>query len=796
MFSRVWRRLRAVSLIFSGTVLFAAAAWPAQRQVLKGHVPEAVASLRPVARLQGGQRLHLAIGLPLRNRESLTNLLQQLYDPASPAYHQFLKPEQFTAAFGPTEADYQALARFATAHGLSVSGAHPNRMLLEVSGSVADVEEAFHVNLRVYPHPTEPRTFYAPDVEPAMDLDVPVQTVAGLNNYRIPHPTSLHRHPAANSPDSTPNAGSGSGGSFIGLDFRAAYVRGVLLKGAGQSVGLVEFDSYYLADVTNYFNLPQSGLANTSVTLSNVVLGGLTGPPGTNNPEVALDIDMAISMAPGLSTVFVYEAPNDTAYADVILNRMATDNLSHQLSSSWSGFSDTTIEQVFQEFAAQGQSFFLASGDSGAYLYPKYPVDPPCDDPYITVVGGTTLTTSGPKGSWVSEKTWNWWSTGQGQAAGSGGFSSTYALPLYQQGISMSANQGSTNSRNLPDVSLTADNIFIIDDNGNHDFVGGTSVAAPLWAGFAALVNQQNATLGQPPLGFINPALYDIARGPNYLACFHDITTGNNTSPAVHGNYFATAGFDLCTGWGTPNGSNLITALVQPPALNLTIVNGGFETGSFYGWTLTGDAGQDNLVGSASSFRLNNHRVGQNYIHSGSYTAFLGEPNLMAHLTQTLPTFPGQPYLLSFWLLNPGIFASPPVPNQFEVSWNGTTLFDQTNLPVFSETNLQFVVSATGTNTILDFGAENDDDYFGLDDVELLAILAPVFQSASRANGVVTLQWSALSGLDYQVQYVTNLAAANWINLGGPIPATNGVVTTSDILPPDPQRFYRLVLLP
>jgi len=103
--------------------------------------------------------MRLAIGLPFRNPEVLTNFLEQLYDPAGPLYHHYLNPEQFTTGFGPDEKDYQALRRFAESHGLTVTGTHPNRMLLDVTGTVADVENAFHVHISLYPHPAEPRTF-------------------------------------------------------------------------------------------------------------------------------------------------------------------------------------------------------------------------------------------------------------------------------------------------------------------------------------------------------------------------------------------------------------------------------------------------------------------------------------------------------------------------------------------------------------------------------------------------------------------------------------------------------------
>src|SRR6266567_8061306 len=155
-------------------LLLTAPARSEERQVLHGHTPAAAGRLQPMDRLASSKHLDLAIALPLRNRTALARLLEQLYDPASPGYHQYLTPEQFAERFGPTETDYQAVIAFAKANGLAIAGTHPNRTLLDVNGSVAAIEKIFRVNLRVYQHPKEARLFYAPDAEPSLDLAVPV----------------------------------------------------------------------------------------------------------------------------------------------------------------------------------------------------------------------------------------------------------------------------------------------------------------------------------------------------------------------------------------------------------------------------------------------------------------------------------------------------------------------------------------------------------------------------------------------------------------------------------------------
>ncbi|MGD0262730.1 MAG: immunoglobulin domain-containing protein [Verrucomicrobiota bacterium] len=522
----------------------------AGRQALPRHVPAAAANLQPIGPLAGTNSLDLAIVLPLRNQAALTSLLRELYDPASPNSHQYLTAEQFAERFGPTEQDYRALIAFAEANGLTIVERHPNRTLLHVKGAVADIERTFQVTMHVYRHPTERRTFYAPDAAPTIDIGIPILDIRGLENYELPHP-ALKVTPLDKLAKVTA-MGSGLGGTFLGKDFRNAYAPGVTLNGSGQAVALFEMDGYFTNDITAYES--QAGLPN--VTLTNVLLGGFDGVPVDPNAvvEVSLDIEMAIAMAPGLSQVMVYEAPVTSAGAYDILNRMATDNQAKQISSSWvidRLVTNPVPSQIYQQFAAQGQSFFQASGDEGAYSPGTYQT---ADNPFITTVGGTTLTTA-PGGAWVSETAW----FGSG-----GGISSVFTIPSYQQGINMTANMGSTTMRNVPDVALTAENVEVITDDGEMGSVSGTSCAAPLWAGFTALINQQAAANGRLPIGFINPALYALGQQAGYTLGMHDITTGSNPSDYGPNVFYAVPGYDLCTGWGTPNGSNLINALVAP----------------------------------------------------------------------------------------------------------------------------------------------------------------------------------------------------------------------------------------
>jgi subtilase family serine protease len=535
------RQLLAVS--FALTLLMAVTA-QAQRPTLTTHLPQAVSSgVAPlVGHLPATQRLSLAISLPLKDEAGLDQFLQQIYDPQSPDYHHYLSVEEFAERFGPNASDYAAVVDFARANGLDVVDTAENRMVLDVEGPAASIERGFHVSLNLYQHPTENRTFYAPDREPSVDLDVPLLHISGLDNYTLPRAKNIR---AAGT--GAKNSGSGPGGDFVGSDLRAAYYGSGLLDGSGQSVGLFELAGYEVSDVQTYFQKLNQPL---NVPINGVSVNGasLNCPPSScDDSEQVLDIEISISMAPSLSQVIVYVGNKDVS----IFNKMAAQNAAKQLSCSW-GWSDdeSSLDPIFKEMAAQGQTVFVATGDNGSGT----PGDVvwPADDPYVLAVGGTDLVTSGPGGPWASETGWN----------GSAGSPSKNGIPIpyYQKlkGVVNSTNGASSTLRNYPDVSAEANtNQWSCYDGGCFEGNGGTSYAAPQWAGITAMANQQAVAEGDATLGFLNPSIYKIGVGSNYDVDFHDITSGSN------GKYTAVPGYDLVTGWGSPQGRALINGLVN-----------------------------------------------------------------------------------------------------------------------------------------------------------------------------------------------------------------------------------------
>jgi subtilase family serine protease len=498
---------------------------------------------RLVGHVPATQVMRLVLVLPLRNQVELDNFLKDLYDPSSPSYRQFLTVEEFTERFGPTEEDYDAVTRFAEANGFKVVGTSRNRLNLDVTAPAENIEKAFHLTLGVYQHPTESRNFYAPDREPTLDLSVRLWHISGLDNYSIPRPAIMHRDAIAR-PSAT--TGSGPDASFLGSDMRAAYYGGSL-NGSGQSLGLLEYAGTDLADLNTYYsNVSQTNNVPITLLSTDGTSTSCLASQGCDDTEQTIDMTQALGMAPGMSKLVMYVGSSDSA----IFNAMATASpLNAQLSSSWtwSPADPSTDNPYFQEFSAQGQNLFQAAGDSGAWISSSEIY--PADDVYLTSVGGTDLETSGAGGPWDSESAW---------VDGGGGISpDRYTIPSWQTAAASGCSSCSKTYRNGPDVSANANFTFYVcadQTTCTANEYGGTSFAAPMWAGYLALVNEQAVANGNKTLGFINPSLYSIGASSSYDSDFHDITSGSN-------GYSATTGYDLATGWGSPNGSGLINAL-------------------------------------------------------------------------------------------------------------------------------------------------------------------------------------------------------------------------------------------
>ncbi len=513
---------------------------------LTRHVRDVIVSgeAKSIGRMPATQPMRLVLALPLNNEAALDGLLEKLYDPSNPSYRKFLSVEEFTAMFGPSQSDYDAVIGFAHAHGLAVVGTSRNRMNVDVTGPVANIEEALHVTMGLYQHPTENRTFYAADREPTPDMPVRLWHISGLDNYSIPQPLLVRRPPGVQPAATT---GSCPEQSFCGSDMRAAYYGGTALTGAGQSLGLLEYVGTDLADLTTYYtNAGQTLKVPVTLVSTDGTSTSCLAADKCDDTEQTIDMTQALGMAPNLSSLVMYVGSSDSA----IFNAMATASpLNAQLSSSWGwGPPDpSTDNPYFKEFAAQGQNLFQAAGDSGAWgpnstLYPA-------DEPLLVSVGGTDLVTQSAGGPWASETAW---------ANGGGGISGDkFKIPAWQVAAAAQCSVCSQTYRNAPDVSANANYTYYVcadQTTCSANDYGGTSFAAPLWAGFLALANEQSVSNTGTTLGFINPTIYSAGLSSTYDNIFHDITSGSN-------GYVATIGYDLATGWGTPKGEPLINTL-------------------------------------------------------------------------------------------------------------------------------------------------------------------------------------------------------------------------------------------
>jgi subtilase family serine protease len=533
---------------------------PAMRSCMTRHVREVVRSGRAkrVGKLSGSQVMKLNIVLPLRDQAGLETFLKNLYDSSSRSYRRFLTVRQFTEQFGPTQKNYDAVVRFAKSNHLTVIGGSRDGMNVEVSAPVSAIESALHVTLRTYRHPTENRNFYAPDKEPTTNLSFSLWHISGLDNYSIPHALFLRKSDYAKAHGMRPQdvvshatTGSGPSASFLGSDMRAAYYGGTGLTGAGQNLGLFEFAGTDLTDLTTYYN--NIGQTN-SVPVSLFSTDGTStscmySANSCDDAEQTLDMTQALGMAPGLASLVVYVGATDTA----ILSAMTSHSplpTTIGCSWGWTPADTSTLDPYFERMAAQGQTFFSASGDSSTWSSSNEAW--PSDDANVVSVGGTDLITAGAGGPWQSETAW--------VDSGGGISPDNIAIPSWQQiaGVINATNKGSTALRNGPDVSANANFTFYVcaDQTAcTANEYGGTSFAAPMWAGYIALLNQQLAANNKSPIGFLNPTVYAQNVTSAYATDFHDITSGTS------GSFSAVPGYDLVTGWGSPSGAGLINAL-------------------------------------------------------------------------------------------------------------------------------------------------------------------------------------------------------------------------------------------
>ena len=542
--------------------------------------------------LPATQSMQFDIVLPLRDRDGLHSYLQEIYDPTSPAYHAFLTPQEFTERFGPSQEDWDALVAWAETNGFQILGGTRDGRDLWLTGAVGDIEKALHVNINTYKDVAENRTFFAVDREPTVDLPFPIWHISGLDNDSKPHPLYVKKDAneqgmnSGGMAKSNATTGSGPSASFLGSDMRAAYYcNGTCganaLTGTGQNIALFEFAGTDLADLTTYYhNVGQT----EPYTPTLVSTGGYSttclysGTKKCDDGEQNLDMTQAMGMAPGSTMLYMYVCGDaygsgtisDTACISAMVS--TTDApLSKQISCSWgwTPADPSTLDPYFEQMASQGQNFFAASGDSQTWSSSNEAW--PADDANIVSVGGTDLTTSSAGGPWSAETAWT----------DSGGGTSPDSIPIPSWQTPVDGCSGCSKTlRNGPDVSANANFTFYTcgdQTTCQANVYGGTSFAAPMWAGYLALANQQ-AAANNESIGFINPIIYPAAEGASYSTYFHDSTSGS-----CGRSHSAATGYDLCTGWGSPKTTGLINLLAPSGTTTTTTAVSSNHNPSTYG---------------------------------------------------------------------------------------------------------------------------------------------------------------------------------------------------------------------
>ncbi|SOE79681.1 kumamolisin [Streptomyces sp. OV198] len=482
-----------------------------------------------------GKRISVAISLAPRNDKALDTFVAKVSNPRSSSYGHYLTKRQFATRFGRTDAEIKQLKDYLRAQGLTVGTVHSGNLLVDASGTATQLEKAFGTKLSTWKDAATGRAFYANDTAPTLPTAIAslVSDVAGLNNRAQLH----HQAPSTVTPH------NGPGGGYTPAQLKGGYNVSGTYTGSGQKIALLEFDGFQQSNITKYDT--NYSLGSPTPTVQKV--DGGSGSLGDGQVEVELDIEVLHAIAPK-ANVTVFEGPNSDAgevdtYQAIVDSGIPTTSISWGAAESARTTSNiNAVDAVFKAGAAEGLGFYAASGDDGSDDAGDggTSVDYPASDPYVTGVGGTKLTVTSSN-AWSKEVAWS---------GGGGGKSSVFKIPSWQTAVQKSAGGG---YRQVPDVSAHANPSpgVSIYSQGSWSSVGGTSAAAPEWAAFAALYNQQAAAAGKANLGFANPALY-TASGTG----FHDITSGSN------GDSSAATGWDFTTGWGSYNAATLASKLL------------------------------------------------------------------------------------------------------------------------------------------------------------------------------------------------------------------------------------------
>jgi subtilase family serine protease len=574
--------LAAASVLFTSHALFA--------ETTTAELSPLISKSTLVAPLGANKQIGVALALPSSDPGGLAAFVKHVSTPGDPLFRQYITADQFAQRFGGSAADYQAVKGWAVANGLVVSQESIGRTLIVVRGSASIFQRLFQTQLNTY-RASDGQTFYSASVQPIVPAQIAskISGVIGLTAGKSLAPYALvakqlGENPALHSARMHPDSagGTGPGGTYSCDDLRRLYQIpdwGNLDKGV--VVGVFEQGSYATSDVDVYFKKFNIG-KNTKQTLISVDGSPIAFEEAVED-EACLDIDMFVGMNPYIAEVKVYI--DDYLYDPfpvamvAAFHAIADDkdqptiiSVSYgEIENVFGVNAEAAEDTVLQELAVQGITVLASSGDEGAYgeeFLVSYNVPCPASDPYITGVGGTSLYTQ-PDGAYIVEDAWN--HLGDYLGATGGGISAYWSAPDYQSpslfgGIDneyMTEDGGSWTQRNVPDVAAVGDPLtgvgIYVKDQGGWLQIGGTSVSAPVWAGYLSNINAAAHWSGVGNIGFFNPFFYSLGTGlsPYYYAWPVNyalpVTDGSNGDLILYGSPGYTNGtvYNNTTGNGT-----------------------------------------------------------------------------------------------------------------------------------------------------------------------------------------------------------------------------------------------------
>jgi subtilase family serine protease len=524
------------------------------------------------------EQISVILSLPLGDSAGAAEFAQRVSNPKDPLYRKYITPEEFAARYGANANDYAALKQWAIAHGLTIAHEAGARTSLTVRGSVGQFQALFGTQVNNY-RSADGSEFYSASVKPAIPdaIAAKVSGIIGLTNSVQYAPLakvykSFGETGVAPADGTDTAGGTGPGGAYAASDLRTAYRIPHFGGLIPQTVAVFEQGGFFKYDVETY--LKRMNLPHPPVTFV-----GVNGYDGyvydfKVELEAVLDIDMVIAINPQVKEVMVYEDGNDPFGVALIdaLDQVAQDNkaqilsISYGLDESEQGTDQMIAENtVLTQLASQGITVLASAGDDGAYgltgtaNYPAtYNVSDPGSQPLITCVGGTSLAT-GPGQVYVTESVWN--RLGSGHGATGGGISSYWPIPSWQPGEWVSLNGGSSTYRNVPDVAAVGDPITGVAvysrPNGGWLQIGGTSVSAPVWAGYLSIVNAGLGYVGNTKIGFVNPVFYQDTE-------LYQILDGSNGDAITFGlpGYGAGSPYNNCCGTGSLWGGGLAYQII------------------------------------------------------------------------------------------------------------------------------------------------------------------------------------------------------------------------------------------